>query len=222
MKHLLNRIPLLLALGLSGCLGLDVDPIRGLVLIRPSSGSGSGFVQTTSCHRTDWDGVYVTHVVSSNGVPLTGPGWLSCYPSGDPFDAAKTASYSSDTRELPEWIDFTGVIFEKGKHYSDAEYLARIRQPGVTERVYVRKQIPQSVVDEVREARRHQDPSKLPERSLHVYFIWTEEGIKLTWTVEHPGTWAPKIYGGYIPKDMDPKVAQALREAHSNFYELAP
>ena len=51
---------------------------------------------------------------------------------------------------------------------------------------------------------------------------WTEEGIKLTWTVEHPGTWAPKIYGGYIPKDMDPRVAQALREAHSHFYELAP
>ncbi len=166
-KRTMYPLTVLLAAALAGCHGAGLANLTGG---HATSMDGSGFVQSTSCHRSDWDGIYVTRMMSSNGVPLIRPGWLSCYPLNHPFDAGKTASYSSDTRELPEWIDFTWVTFDKGRKYSDAQYLAHIKEPGVTERVLIRQQIPQRIVDEVREARRHQDPSGLPTMTLYAYF----------------------------------------------------
>ena len=196
-KHMLFPMGLLLVTCLSACQGSGI-PLIG--------GDGSGFVMTLSCHRPEIDDLKILRSATPDGLQFMSPLRLSCYRSDDPFDPASTLSYSSDNRVLPEWIDFTWVPYEKGKKYSDAEYRALLKQPGVTERVYVRQQIPQSVVDKVREARRHQDPSKLPERNLHVYFIWTVEGIKLTWTEEKteydsinsPFSY-PVAYGGYLP-----------------------
>ncbi|MHB1333127.1 MAG: hypothetical protein ACYCY1_11065 [Sulfuriferula sp.] len=215
MKRLLNRMPLLLAIGLSGC--LDLGP-QGLVLARSASNDGVGFTASMSCHI---DSDYDLWVSSSSTVatdtpnPHSGPGALTCYPSNTPFDDGATISVAGDKRQLPEWVEF--FWSQPMKRIKDSKTFGEIiNHPDHRERVYVRNQIPQRVVDEVRKA--GSDPKTgLPNLRLHVYFIWTKEGIKLTWATQRGSEWAPVEYGGYIPKDMDARTIEFLRRGHSRY-----
>jgi len=91
-----------------------------------------------------------------------------------------------------------------------------IDHPDHRERVYVRNQIPQRVVDEVRKA--GSDPKTgLPNLRLHVYFIWTKQGIKLTWATQRGSERAPVEYGCYIHKDMEPRPIEFQPRCHSRY-----
>lgn len=215
MKHLLNRMPLLLALGLFGCLGSG--PQR-LLSTSSAPNDGVGFTASMSCHI---DGDFDLWVSSTSTVPTdmprpnSGPGALTCYPLNTPFDDGKTISVAGDNRQLPEWLEF--FWSQPKKTITDSKTFGEIiHHPDHRERVYIRKQIPQRVVDEVRES--GFDPkSGLRNLRLHVYFIWTEQGIKLTWATQRQNTWAPVEYGGYIPSDMNARTIEFLRKGHSRY-----
>ncbi len=85
-----------------------------------------------------------------------------------------------DGRELPEWVEFvwSEPVYPEEPKQTLEEYRAL---PQKTERVPVRSRVPQDVVAEVMEAKRNREPHKLPEKMLWVYFIWSEDGIKLRW-----------------------------------------
>jgi hypothetical protein len=103
-----------------------------------------------------------------------------------------TTGMSGDTRALPEWLDFSwkettypapkpssfASDDEYGKYLSDE----KARLPLKTQRVFISSRIPPEVVQEAIDSRAHiQEGQGLPTKSLWVYFIWTDDGIKFRW-----------------------------------------
>jgi hypothetical protein len=104
----------------------------------------------------------------------------------------KTTGMSGDTRALPEWLDFSwketaypaprpssfASDEEYGKYLSDE----KARLPLKTQRVFISSRIPPEIIQEAMDSRAHiQKGQGLPEKSLWLYFIWTDDGIKFRW-----------------------------------------
>jgi hypothetical protein len=63
-----------------------------------------------------------------------------------------------------------------------AEYYSN---PLKTQRVFLRDRIPSEMISEVIKANRFKPKNELDPASIHVYFIWTDYGIKLRWKIWH-------------------------------------
>ena len=96
--------------------------------------------------------------------------------------------------QLPEWVDFDWRLFPlsvpRKSGEPDSEYDARTRAiflslPANNERVAVRNRIPQEVQDEIANAARNAMPDKVSDSIIFIYFIWTDNGIKLYWRLLH-------------------------------------
>lgn len=116
-----------------------------------------------------------------NGTRFPGSGGLGY--TKDWLLGGATEGAVPDGRQLPEWVEF-----EWTEHLNDKEYvLEELRAlPVHVQRVIIRGRVPQDVIDEVMRSKREAKPGKLPEKSLWLYFVWTDAGIKFHWRLESP------------------------------------
>jgi hypothetical protein len=120
--------------------------------------------------------ILVRNAFSSSGARFPGPGGLS--PQTDPLHGGATRDAAPDGRALPEWVEFEWIEPIYQYEYTREQLQS---MPVKKARILVRDRIPQDVVDEVMESKRLREPHKLPDKSLEVYFIWYESGIKFRW-----------------------------------------
>jgi hypothetical protein len=111
-----------------------------------------------------------------------------------------TEGAAPDPRGLPEWIEFkwrevpkawNSLPFEEWKPRKDA-------LPIKTYRVYIKSRVPQEVVDEVMEAKRHRQKDKLSDKMLWLEFTWVNDEIKFGWrlTVRNRQGWLDDLRSG--------------------------
>ena len=103
--------------------------------------------------------------------PKTSPWW----------NTGGTMGAAPDGRQLPEWIEFVWSERVYRRSHSIEEMKALPRH---TQRVFIRDRIPKEVVDELMARKLTRNGKGLPDRSLWVYFAWTDEGVKLRWSLE--------------------------------------
>ena len=120
--------------------------------------------------------ILVRNAVSSSGNRFSNPGGLG--PETDPLRGGATENAAPDGRALPEWIEFEWTEPIYRRDYTREQLLGL---PVKKARVLVRDRVPPDVIDEVMESNRKREPHKLPEKSLQLYFIWYESGIKFRW-----------------------------------------
>ena len=128
--------------------------------------------------------IYMVSATQSNGQPFPHGGAFGRLLKGNGprmWARGKTMGTSGDERELPEWIEFKWQQSPYGKEHTLEQINA---MPIHSQRVMVRARVPQDVVEEVIESHRRLKNNSLPDRRLHVYFVWTDEGIKLVWELE--------------------------------------
>ncbi|MDD4967634.1 hypothetical protein [Halothiobacillus sp.] len=98
------------------------------------------------------------------------------------------------------------------------EYLRIVRKPPTYwARVPVRSQIPESVVKEVEASPMRKDHPNMPALRLHLYFIWTNEGVQMSWRVQNFDKLSTVQYGGYIPQPLLPRVVENLKEDNAQY-----
>ncbi|MEW6707800.1 MAG: hypothetical protein AB1430_23390 [Pseudomonadota bacterium] len=93
-----------------------------------------------------------------------------------------TMGAAPDGRELPEWVEFEWIepVYPEDSKQTLEEYRALPRHK---QRVLIRGRVPQEAVEEVMQAKRNAPRGSLPEKTLWVYFVWTDDGIKFRWEV---------------------------------------
>ena len=104
------------------------------------------------------------------------------------------AAFESEP-ELPEWVDLRWASFPPAAispkpGESDAAYHWRSIAfysafPRKNERILIRSRIPIEVRDEITAAARNAEPHKVPSSVIYLYFVWTNNGIKLHWRLKH-------------------------------------
>lgn len=103
-----------------------------------------------------------------------------------------TEGMSGDTRGVPEWLDFEwrepsypGLRmkdFPSDEAYSKAVAEKYSKLAIKTQRVFISSRIPPQIIQEAIDSRAHiRKGQGLPEKSLWIYFIWTDDGIKFRW-----------------------------------------
>jgi hypothetical protein len=97
----------------------------------------------------------------------------------------------------PTRSDTNGSIFAGPQGLKKKMMADFYSRPIKKQRVFIRNRVPAEVVSAVVDANRYTPKGKLDEASIHVYFIWTEYGIKLRWEIWHrPGTQYDSHQGG--------------------------
>lgn len=125
----------------------------------------------------------------------------------DPLGGGATEGAAPDGRRLPEYIDFS---WQEAKYPAEeqdpslsvteatAQVIAKFKAlPTKEQRVYVRERVPQDVIDEVTESNRRKQPGKLSDKALWIYFVWTDDGIKLRWRLWY----RPEIGAPSFPRE---------------------
>jgi hypothetical protein len=115
-------------------------------------------------------------------------------PSSNPR-VGSTAGGTGRETGLPEWIEIHWREKEKGRvlSYKDwsrldpAERAARVQEqaalPVKSARLAVRSLVPESVIAELEQSPLDPATSGLPLKSLRLYFVWTNDGVKVRWEV---------------------------------------
>jgi len=108
--------------------------------------------------------------------------------------AGKTMGGSGDRRGLPEWVEYVwqepeypglkSADFATPEAFSEAVTEKFRRLPYKTQRVMVRERVPLDVVHEAVESRNNAKPGKVPEKMLWIYFVWTDDGVKMHWSLK--------------------------------------
>lgn len=154
--------------------------------------------------RSAGPGMIVTYVSTIKGVSVSVKN--ARLPNGKEFPNSGTFGYAEDIlaggktegaapdgRQLPEWIEFewSQPPAPEDPRQTLEEYRALPRK---TQRVFVRNRVPQDVIDEVIESNRRQQNGRLSDKALWIYFIWTDDGIKLHWRLWYrPAVGAPSF-----------------------------
>ena len=102
-----------------------------------------------------------------------------------------TMAASGDYRGLPEWVEFVwqepsypgldDKDFPTREAFSRAVKEKYAKLPFKTQRLEIKRRVPQSVVDEVIASKRVAPPGKVANKSLWFYIFWTPDGIKMRW-----------------------------------------
>jgi hypothetical protein len=138
----------------------DVDPTR-----YPASANGTFFPGSPGLAYTDR--------------PISGGEYLAAFES-EP--------------ELPEWVDLRWALFppaaispksgesDVAYHWRSIAFYSAF--PRKNERILIRSRIPQDVRDEITDATRNAEPHKVASSVIYLYFVWTDNGIKLHWRLK--------------------------------------
>ncbi|ACX97105.1 hypothetical protein Hneap_2295 [Halothiobacillus neapolitanus c2] len=103
------------------------------------------------------------------------------------------------------------------------EFLRIVRKPPTYwARVPVRSQIPESVVKEVEASPMSKYYPYRRNLDLHLYFIWLNDGVQMTWAVENLDKLSIPKYGGYIPQPLLPRVVENLRDWKAQYMPPPP
>lgn len=117
----------------------------------------------------------------------------------NPLIGGATIGASPDGRNLPDYIDFKWREsprnppdptpldpFSQAHKNWEAEMMTDFYSHPIKEqRVFIRSRIPAEVVNAVVEANRQTPKGQLDVASIHIYFVWTDYGIKLRWEIWH-------------------------------------
>ena len=223
--HKTALIAALLALT-TGCQGL------GAGWGGAAADSGPGYETSFSCHADNGHDIEIMGALTTPATRIlnadSGVGAGACQPWNDPFDDGATAGLAGDSRQLPEyaylywsWVppgtDITMTEAQK------KEFLRIVRNPPTYwARVPVRSQIPESVVKEVEASPMSKQYPYMPALTLHLYFIWTNEGVQMTWAEQGTDTYPVLKYGGYIPQPLLPRVVDNLRKWKAQYIPPPP
>lgn len=139
---------------------------------------------------------------TANGQPFSNPGTVGGAGASKwgswRHIPRKTEAASGDGRGLPEWVEFVwqepsypGLSYEDFPNHEDFAQAVRekyAKLPIKTQRLEIKSRVPQDVVDEVIESKRHASRGSVAEKSLWVFIFWTPEGIKMRWQLRYdPG-----------------------------------
>ena len=151
--------------------------LSGCVSALPTQGPG---MIVTFTSLTQGRSISVKSARLPNGKPFSNPGSIGGIRPANWRTSGATMGASGDNRELPEWVEFewSEPVYPEDLNQTLEEYRALPRK---TQRVHVRKRIPENVVQEVIQSRRDAPTGKLPDKKLWVYFVWTDLGIKFHW-----------------------------------------
>lgn len=111
--------------------------------------------------------------------------------------------------DLPEWVHLRWALFPTAdippkagesmaaRHFRGNAIFGAL--PRHDERIAVRSRIPQDVRDEIAAATRNAQPRKVPSSVIYLYFVWTDNGVKLHWRLKRSrpdGTFVSVREGG--------------------------
>jgi hypothetical protein len=130
------------------------------------------------------------------------------------------AAFESEP-ELPEWVDIRWVLFppaaiSPAPGEPDAKFHFRAIAfystfPRKNERIIIRSRIPKEVRDEIAVATRNAEPHKVASSVIYLYFVWTDNGIKLHWRLKRSrpdGTFISVREGGdEIPQTNEKRTS---------------
>lgn len=140
--------------------------------------------------------VDVLNAISAGGQRFPVPGFVA--PSRtDPMLRGKVMGAAPDGRALPEWVAFEwkewpypypamppisdAEAYQKWKDADDSLSRTVSRK---SQRVLVRDRVPSDVVDAVMQSKQAAPRGKLADKSLWIYFVWFDDGIKFRWKLE--------------------------------------
>ena len=194
--------------------------------------SGPGYEASFSCHADNghdiWNMGEFTAPATRTLRFSDGVGALGCYHWNNPFDDGATLGLAGDSRQLPDYAYLYWSWVPKGTDATmteaqKKEYLRIVRKPPTYwARVPVRSQIPESVVKEVEASPMRKDHPNMPALRLHLYFIWTNEGVQMSWRVQNFDKLSTVQYGGYIPQPLLPRVVENLKEDNAQYVPPPP
>lgn len=210
----------------TGCQGLGVGWGGS------AANSGPGFEASFSCHADNGHDIWNMGELSTPATRTftvdSGVGGGACQPWNDPFDNGATAGIAGDSRQLPEYAYLYWSWVPKGTDATmteaqKKEFLRIVRnQPTYWARVPVRSQIPESVVKEVEAAPMSKQYPYMRNLGLHLYFIWLNDGVQMTWAVENVDKLSTVKYGGYIPQPLLPRVVGNLKRDNAQYVPPPP
>lgn len=101
---------------------------------------------------------------------------------------------SGDHRGLPEWVEFTwqepsypGLKFKDfptPAAFDQAYGEKYAKLPVKTQRLEIKRRVPQSVVAEVIASKTSAQPGNVADKTLWIYIFWTPDGIKMRWAMK--------------------------------------
>ena len=216
----------------TGCQGLGSGYGPGY---GAAADSGPGYETSFSCHADNGHDIWHMGEFTAPATRTLrfsdGVGAGGCYHWNDPFDDGKTMGLAGDSRQLPEyaylywsWMPKSGkggyaALSEAKKKETD-----RIldNPPTYWARVPVRSQIPESVVKEVEAAPMSKQYPYMRNLGLHLYFIWLNDGVQMTWRVENVDKLSTVKYGGYIPQPLLPRVVANIKRDNAQYVPPPP
>lgn len=119
-----------------------------------------------------------------------------------PVLPASTIVAHENAERLPEAVQFDWRLFQvpipRKWREADADYKKRTQAladalPVRRERVEIMNRIPEPVRDKIRDAARHAVPAKPASYVIFLYFIWTDQGIKLRWRLMETRDHGPAV-----------------------------
>lgn len=149
----------------------------------------------------------VRHPASTSGTFFSGSPSLA-YTNRPISGGEKLVAFESES-ELPDWVDFRWALFptaaispksgesDSAFHWRSLAFYSAL--PRKSERILVRSRIPQEVRDEITAATRNAQTHKVASSLIYLYFVWTENGIKLHWRLKRSqpdGTFVSVREGG--------------------------
>lgn len=132
------------------------------------------------------------HPASAKGTFFPGAPSLAYTPR--PISGGEYLAAFESESELPEWVDIRWALFppaaispEPGEpdakfHFRAIAFYSTV--PRKNERIIIRSRIPQEVRDEIAAATRNAEPHKVAGSVIYLYFVWTNNGIKLHWRLK--------------------------------------
>jgi hypothetical protein len=132
------------------------------------------------------------HPASAKGTFFPGAPGLAYTPK--PISGGEYVAAFESEPELPEWVDIRWALFppaaiSPAPGEPDAKFHFRAITfystfPCKNERIVIRSRIPQEVRDEIAVATRNAEPHKVAGSVIYLYFVWTNNGIKLHWRLK--------------------------------------
>ncbi len=107
-----------------------------------------------------------------------------------PLDSGGLVVTAEHEPAMPDAVIFDWRLFPlhtpRAPGETDAEYKSRVDAifnalPRKNERIEVRNRIPQEVQDEIAASAREIAADRIANSVIHLYFIWTEDGVKFRW-----------------------------------------
>lgn len=136
--------------------------------------------------------VAVKNGQTDRGEPLPFRGSLRS--SSKIYSGATSATLGKSGR-IPDWVEISWVETRPGWDMSYNDYLSLKKEeraerastyatlPVRSAKIDVRRRIPVEIIEDLNHSRLDHEHANLPPKSLRLYVIWTNEGLKMRWRV---------------------------------------